>query len=188
MKVPRGRLLRSRVVSTAGTAFSTVLDDSLTGYLVFEPQDTLLLDEQGRGVVTLRNGVPMLVYHTGTDRGGVDGLADLAVPGPYKVDVFELSDEEIERLHDADELRVRPGEPAERVAGDPDLADRTRSRAREHGLLLDDGAPPDKNEDAVVSFLSDEERIEAIKRQAREDAERQASEWGLNDELADPDQ
>ncbi len=187
MKVPRGRLLRSRVVSNPATAFSTVLDDSLTGYLVFEPQNTLLLDDQGRGVMTVRNGVPVLVYHTGTDRGGVDGLADLAVPGPYKVDVFELSDEEIERIHDANELRVRPGEPAERVAGDPNLADRTRSRAREHGLFPDDGTDLDKNEDAVVSFLSDEERIEAIKRQAREDAERQASEWGLNDELAGSD-
>ncbi|MCL9814491.1 hypothetical protein [Natranaeroarchaeum aerophilus] len=188
MKVPHGRLLRSRVVSNPATAFSTVLDDSLTGYLVFEPQDTLLLDDRGRGVVTVRNGVPVLVYHTGTDRGGVDGLADLAVPGPYKIDVFELSDAEIERLHDADELRVPPGEPAERVAGDPHLADRTRSRAREHGLFPDDVANLDTNEDAVVSFLSDEERIEAIKRQAREDAERQASEWGLNDELAGSDQ
>jgi len=187
MKVPRGRLLRSRVVSNPATAFRTVLEDALTGYLVFEPQDTLLLDDGGRGVVTVRQGVPMLVYHTGTDRGGVDGLADLAVPGPYKVDVFELSDQEIERIHDADELRVPAKEPVERLAGDPELADRTQSRAREHGLLADDGVRPDENQDAVVSFLDDDERIAAIKQQAREDAKRQANEWGLTDELAGSD-
>ncbi len=186
MKLPHGRLLRSRVVSAAGTALSTVLDGALTGYVVFEPQDALLLDVDGRGVVTFREGVPMLVYHTGTDRGGVDGLADLAVPGPYKIDVFSLPAGRIEELHETESLRVLPGAPAQRVAGDSGLAERTRSRAREHGLMPDEDTLAGE-EDAVASFLDDEERIEAIKRQARAEAERQASEWGLEDELVGDD-
>lgn len=183
MKIPHGRLVRSRVVSNPGTVFSMVLDRSLTGYVVFEPQDALLLDHGGRGVVTVREGVPVLAYHTGTDRGGVDGLADLSAPGPYKVDVFALEDTDIERLHEADALRVPPGEPAERVAGTPDLADRTRERAHEHDLYPDDDALPANGEDAVTAFLDDVERIEAIKRQAREEAQQRATKWGIGDEL-----
>lgn len=187
MRLPRGRLLRSRVVSSSGDALAAVLDQSLTGYVVFEPQDTLLLDADGRGVLTFRDGVPMLAYHTGTDRGGVDGLADLALSGPYHVDVYAVSRTALRDLHGTRELRVDPGMPAERVAGDPGLADRTRARARSSGIALsqdseDGGTGP---ADAVTSFLEDEAKIDAIKEQARLDAQQRASEWGLESELAD---
>jgi len=193
MKLPRGQLVRSRVVSTPGTAMATMLDRGLTGYALLEPQDALLLDADERGVLTFEDGVPVLAYHTGTDRGGVEALADIAVPGPYSVDVFELSAADVADLHDTPELTVPPGIPAERVAGDPDLADRTRERARALGLDdaagADAGAPgaAEDRDDPVATFLENGEKIDAIREQAREEAEQRAREWGLADELVDGD-
>jgi hypothetical protein len=82
MRLPHGELVRSRVVSDPATALVAAAERELTGYAVFEPQDSLLLDADGRGVVTFEAGVPVLAYHTGTDRGGPEAIADLAVPGP----------------------------------------------------------------------------------------------------------
>ena len=180
--LPRGRLLRSRVVSDPGTALSTALDRDLTGYAVFEPREALLFDADGRGVVTFEDGVPVLAYHTGTDAGGAAALADLAVPGPYSVDVFELDASALAAVHDTPELRVAPGLPAERLAGDPALADRTRSAAPADRVAADDAAA-DAN--TVAAFLADESKVEAIREQAREEARERAEEWGLAGELAD---
>jgi len=188
MKLPRGQLVRSRVVSNPGTALATMLDCGLTGYALLEPQEALLLSADERGVLTFEDGVPVLAYHTGTDRGGVEALADFAVPGPYSVDVFELSADDVADLHDTPELTVPSGMPAERVAGDPDLADRTRERARAIGLdaaVADADAPgaSDDRDDPVATFLENGEKIDAIREQAREEAEQRAREWGLADEL-----
>ncbi|MFB6123160.1 MAG: hypothetical protein ABEJ78_06850, partial [Haloferacaceae archaeon] len=100
MKIPRGRLVRSRVVSDPGVALASALDRELTGYAVFEPQDALLLDEGTAGVVTFESGVPVLAYNTETDRGGADALADLAVPGPYSVELYEVDATALEDAHD----------------------------------------------------------------------------------------
>ncbi len=70
MNQPRGDLVRSRVVSDPATALTAVLERELTEYAVFEPQDSLLLDADGHGIVTFEAGVPLFAYHTGTDRGG----------------------------------------------------------------------------------------------------------------------
>lgn len=182
MRLPRGQLLRSRVVSDAGTALSTALERGLTGYVVFEPRDALLLDGDGRGVLTFADGVPVLAYHTGTDAGGAAALADLAVPGPYSVDVFALDADDLAAIHDTPPLRVAPGLPAERLAGDPDLADRTRAAAPADRVDEGDGTA---GSDAVAAFLEDEEKIAAIRDQAREEAQARAERWGLDDELAD---
>ncbi|MFC6728682.1 hypothetical protein ACFQDG_08525 [Natronoarchaeum mannanilyticum] len=191
MKLPRGQLVRSRVVSNPGTSMATMLDRELTGYALLEPQEALLLDADERGVLTFEDGVPVLAYHTGTDRGGVEALADLAVPGPYSVDVFELSAADVDDLHDTPDLTVPPGMPVERVAGDPELAARTRERARSLGLDAPAGAAADasgasqEQEDPVATFLENGEKIDAIREQAREESEQRAREWGLAGELAD---
>lgn len=177
MRLPRGRLDRSRVVTDPRDTLADVLDRELTGYAVFESQDTLLLDADGRGVVTFEDGVPVLAYHTGTDRGGPPALADLAVPGPYHVSVFELDAGALAPVHDSDDLRVPPGMPAERLAGDPALAASTRRRAPEGRTT----AEADDDHSAVAAFLEDEAKIEAIQRQAREEAQQRAAEWGLGD-------
>jgi len=193
MKLPRGQLVRSRVVSEPGTALATMLDRGLTGYALLEPQDALLLDADERGVLTFEDGVPVLAYHTGTDRGGVEALADLAVPGPYSVDVFELAADDVDDLHDTPELAVPPGMPAERVAGDQRLADRTRECAAALDLDapgpagVDAPAVPASGDDPVATFLEDGEKIDAIREQAREEAQQRAREWGLGDELAGGD-
>lgn len=176
LRLPRGELVRSRVVSEPATALAAALERELTGYAVLEPQDTLLLDGDASGVLTFEDGVPILAYHAGTDRGGPAALADLAEPGPYRADLYALDRTDLQAVHDTPELAVPPGMPAERLGGDPELADRTRGAAPETRREDGDGDP-------VASFLDDEAKIRAIQKQAREEAERRAEEWGLDDEL-----
>lgn len=181
MNVPRGRLVRSRVVDEPATVLEAALDDTLTGYAVFEPQDALLFDDGSRCVVTFEAGVPVLVYDATTDRGGPDALAEVASPGPSRVELYELSRQDLAPLHEQRTLRVPPDMPAERLAGDPDLAARTREAAPDSRL---DDQPTGS---AVEAFLADEAKIEAIRTQAREEAKRRAEEWGLSDALVDSD-
>jgi hypothetical protein len=180
MRLPRGQLVRSRVVADPATALSDALDRRLDGYVVLEPQEAVLLDGAGRGVLTFEAGVPALAYHTGTERGGPAALADLAEPGPFSAELYRVPRGDFPGPDAAAELTVSPGTPAERLGGDPDLADRTRAAAPD-GRAADPGADP------VASFLADEEKIAAIREQAREEAQRRAAEWGLDDALGEGD-
>jgi len=180
MRLPQGRLRKSRVVTDPREPLAEVLDRTVTGYAVFEAQDSLLLDADGRGVVTFEDGVPVVAYHTGTDRGGPPALADLAVPGPYHVSVFELDAADLDPVHEVEALRVPPGMPAERLAGDPALADSTR-RAAPGERPTAPGADGEGDHSAVEAFLEDEDKIAAIREQARQEARQRAAEWGLND-------
>ncbi|WP_049971436.1 hypothetical protein [Haladaptatus cibarius] len=187
MNLPRGELVRSRVVSHPATMLETVLERELTGYAVFEPQDSLLLDAEGHGIITFEAGIPNLVYHTGTNRGGSVALADLAMPGPYSIDLFRLSGDELASVEGGErneyDWEIPPGMPAKRLAGDPELADRTREQApTERNRLTSDGETDDPPS-AVEAFLENDEKIDAIREQAREEAQRRAEEWGLNDQL-----
>lgn len=181
MKLPRGRLVRRRVVDDLRTPLASALGGNLTGYARLEPQDALLLSADGVGVLTFAEGVPRAAYHTGTDAGGPAALADLAVAGPYRLELFELSVEVLEDVHAAADLQVAPGMPAERLAGDKELAARTRRVAPDQWL---DGEPAQVERPeapgAVETFLEDEDKIEAIRERAREEAERRAAEWGLD--------
>jgi len=187
MKLPAGRLVRSRVVTDPRTPLVDALDRELTGYAVLEPQGSLLLDGDGAGVVTFRDGAPVVVYHTGTDRGGPRALADLAASGPYDLELFALDADDLASVHDREAFRVPPGMPAERLAGDQTLADRTRNAAP-RSVVDSDGTgdcdatgPADTGEDvgAVEAFLDDEAKIEAIRQQAREEAQARAEKWGF---------
>jgi hypothetical protein len=178
MNVPRGRLVRSRVVDEPGSVLEAALDDGLTGYAVFEPQDAVLFDDGARCVVTFETGVPVLVYDAATDRGGPDALAEVASPGPSHVELYELSPRAVADLHDERTFRVPPAMPAERLAGDPGLAARTRAAAPDERLDDESGTGS-----AVEAFLADETKIEAIRDQAREEAQRRAAEWGLSEAL-----
>ncbi|PSP55338.1 hypothetical protein BRC82_06200 [Halobacteriales archaeon QS_1_67_19] len=178
--LPDGTLVRSRVESDPAAPLATALDRELTGYAVLEPQDALLLDADGAGVVAFEDGVPIWAYHTGTDRGGADALADLAVPGPYNVELRTAPAAALAASR-RPELTVAPGLPADRLAGDPDLADRTRAAAPDERAAeepTDDGSL-----DAVEAFLDDEEKIAAIKDRARAEAKERAAEWDLDGEL-----
>ncbi|MFC6862079.1 hypothetical protein ACFQGE_01235 [Halomicroarcula sp. GCM10025817] len=183
MRLPTGRLCKSRVVADPREPLADVLDRELTGYAVFESQDALLLDAEGRGVITFEDGVPVVAYHTGTDRGGPPALADLAIPGPYHVSLHELPATDLAAVHDATDLKVPPGMPAERLAGDPALAESTRradpdrSAGDEPANSQTEGDPGDAS--AVEAFLEDTEKISAIKEQARAEARERAEEWDL---------
>ncbi|WP_135826444.1 hypothetical protein [Halorussus ruber] len=197
--LPEGTLVRSRVESNPAAPLATALDRELTGYAVIEPQDALLLDADGAGVVAFEEGVPRLAYHTGTGRVGPRALADVAGPGPYDVALRELPADALaafdEWESDRSDLRVPPGMAAERLAGDPELAERTREAAPPEfsgGVTGDGGSgasggssASDSGEslDAVEAFLEDEEKIEAIRDRAREEARDRAERLGLDEEL-----
>lgn len=176
LALPEGNLLRSRVVPTAAEPLEAALDRRLTGYVVFEPRETLLMDGDGAAVLTVADGAPVLAYHPAADRGGPAALAALASPGPYLAELYDLPDEALARVHEraADELAVPPGTPAERLAADEDLAERTRRVAPERA-----GSAAS----AVEAFLADEERIQALREQARREAARRAEEWEFADAL-----
>jgi hypothetical protein len=181
LRIPRGTLLRSRVVSDVATTLSRALDRELTGYATLAPQETLLLAGDARGVLTFANGVPVLAYNTVSDSGGPDALAELAVPGPYRAELYAVDGDALATAHEADALRVAPGAAATELADDPALADRTREAAPDDRL-----ADPEADDaDAVAAFLADDDRIEAIREQAREEAAERADEWGLDGALAD---
>lgn len=177
--LPPGSLVRSRVVDDPADALAAALDRELTGYAVLEPQDALLLDADGAGVVTFEDGVPVAVHHTGTGRGGSNALADLAVPGPYSVELRELPADELPESHT--DRRVPPGMAADRLAGDPRLAERTRAAAPPE--RRGDDEEGDESMDAVEAFLEDDEKIDAIRERAREEARSRAERWGLDGEL-----
>ncbi len=180
LRIPRGNLLRSRVVSDIGTTLSRVLSRNLTGYATLVPQETLLLSGDAKGVVTFTDGIPVLAYNTVTDSGGPDALAELAVPGPYRVELYAVGAESLEAAHGAETLRVAPGAPATELADDQALADRVREAAPDH-RLDDEG----EETDAVAAFLGNDDRIEAIREQAQVEARNRAEEWGLDEALED---
>jgi len=176
MKLPSGRLVRERVVSDVGTVLSTALDSDLTGYALLESQDALLLDAEGIGVLTFDDGVPTVAYHTGTDNAGEDALADIAVAGPYRLELYGLDETDLAAVHDTDALTVPSASPAEQLAGDPQLADRTLDAAETE---QQERSEESDDRGAVEAFLEDEERIDEIRQRAREQAAERAEEWNL---------
>lgn len=179
LHIPRGELLRSRVVTDPATVLRAALEKHLTGYVTVAPGETLLLDGEARGILTFEDGVPVLAYDPASDDGGADALAALADPGPVRVELYRLPSSALVEAHETAALRVAPGAPAAELAGDHDLADRTREAApakrREE--------PKDEG-NAVAAFLADDDRVAAIREQAREEAAERAAEWGLEDALA----
>lgn len=177
MKLPAGRLVRERVVEDVGTVLSTALETGLTGYAILASQDALLLGAEGDGVLTFEDGVPAVAYHTGTDSAGPDALSDIAVAGPYRLELYELDGSALADVHDSDPLRVPPELPAKRLTGDPELVERTLAVAPAERTS---GATPEASDaGAVEEFLDDEETIAAIQKRARKRARDRAEEWGL---------
>jgi hypothetical protein len=70
--------------------------------------------------------------------------------------------------------------PAERLAGDPALADSTR-RAAPADRTSAEKRDARGDHGAVEAFLDDEEKIAAIRKRARKEARERAAEWGLSD-------
>ena len=174
--IPEGELLSSRVVTDVATALEDALDRRLDGYAVLAPRDVLLDDADDRGVLTFEGGVPALAYHAGTDRGGPPALADVGA-GPHRVELYAVDAAALDVPHAAGELRVPAGMPAERLAGDASLAERTRAVASA------DPAPGRDDGGALEAFLEDEAAVAEIRESARAEAERRAEEWGFEDAI-----
>jgi hypothetical protein len=163
-------LVHARAVADPGAALADALDRTLTGEAVFEPGETVLLDDAGRGVLALEDGVPVRAYHTATGREGADAVADLSGAGPYRVEFYAAADP---RTRGGP---VAPDVPAEVLADDPGLAERTRRAAPA------DAPEAGESADALAAFLDDEEKVAAIKQRAREEAQRRAEEWGFTEQ------
>jgi hypothetical protein len=176
MKLPRGQLVRRRVVNDLGTPLENALAMELTGYARLEPQETLLLDADGVGVLVFRDGIPTVAYHTGTDSGGADALSDIAVAGPYRLGLYELDADILQDVPTATGLQVSPGLPAERLTGDSQLVERTREAAPDDRTREEETG----SLDAVESFLEDEETITTIQERARDEAKSRADDWGFD--------
>ena len=171
--IPDGDLVRSRVVTDLAPTLEAALDRRLDGYAIIVPREALLFDADGVGVMTFEAGVPALAYHTETDRGGPPALADIGA-APYRVELYALAADALDVPHSADELRVPPGMPAERLAGNTALAARTRRAAT---------TDHEDDRDALETFLDDEAAIERLRDSARQEAARRAEEWGFDDAL-----
>ena len=130
---------------------------------MFRPQDSLLLDGDGYGVLTLEDGIPVEAHHTGTGRGGPEAVADPAVPGPYSVELYRHPADERETIHGPDD-RQSSRNAGRTAGGRPELAAKTRERAPERPTTETETSPTS----AVEAFLQDEEKIAAIREQARE--------------------
>lgn len=177
MKLPRGQLVRQRVVTDVGTVLSTALESGLTGYARLESQDALLLDADGTGVLTFEDGIPVVAYHTGTDSAGADALADIAVAGPSRLELYELDSEALSRFHDNEQLQLSPELPAKRIAGDPELAERTLAATPDARTVEREGSATEDS--AVEAFLDDETKIASIQERARDQARERAEKWGF---------
>ena len=180
--LPEGALVRSRVETDPAVPLATALERELTGYAVFEPQDALLLDADGAGVLVLQDGVPRFAFHLAAGTNGPTALADFAAPGPFEVELRAAAADDLAGFERPDR-RVPPGMAADRLAGDPGLAERTRDAAPPEWCDDAEGGYEDGSLDAVEAFLDDEEKIAAIRDRAREEAKERAERWGLNGEL-----
>ena len=170
MTLPSGQPCFDRVVMAVDEPLAEALDRELTGYGVIVPQAGLLGAGTGKGVIWFDSGIPCSARHTGTGRTGSEALADIAETGPYRVRLVDTALPETVR----ERASLAPGAPAERVAGDPDLAERTRQAAGGNSTANSDGEL-----DAVEAFLADEDKIEAIQQQAAAEARNRAAEWGF---------
>ncbi len=174
-----GRLLQSRVIDEFETILETVLQEQITGYVRVEPGKTLILDAEERGVITFTDGIPMAAYHAGVDVAGDQALSKLSTLGPFRVELYAVSESRLTAIHNDHSLLVPPGRPAERLAGDPQLAERTRAMAPEQRLEQ----ARQESEDALTAFLEDQSRIKELREQAQTEAKRRAKQWGLDSEL-----
>lgn len=177
MNLPQGQLIRRRVLNDPGTVLRTAFDRKLTGYARLEPQEALLLDTDGTGVITFEDGVPVAVFHTGTDTGGADALADIERTGPCRLELYRLDSTHIHKIHASETLTVPPGLPARQLTDDDTLVERTREQAPSERIEPHDEAGRDL--DAVEEFLDDGSKIESIREQARKKARSRAEEWEL---------
>lgn len=182
LAIPQGQLLRSRVVSDVRTMLLKALDRSLTGYVVVVPPQAT-----ETGVFTFERGIPVVVYHTDADIGGEQALAAFDDVGPCRIDLYALSTEQLQSVHDMEALTVPPELPATYLTGDRALAARTRKQAARHADTDHDSlcSPTPNEDDAVAAFLDNTEQIETLQEQARNEARHRALAWGLDEQLAD---
>ncbi|WP_182021554.1 hypothetical protein [Haloquadratum walsbyi] len=182
-QIPTGDLCRSRTDADIAETLISALNRSLTGYVVFEPQQSILAGEDDRAVITFEQGVPMAAYHTDNDVVGSEAIDALSDSGTPHVDVHTLPAAALMSIHRdvTDTFAVAPTAPARHLTNDATLVERTRNVAPQTRV---DGTD---TQTAVEAFLADTDRIESIKQEARAEAAARAAEWGFTDQLGPPE-
>jgi len=182
LRIPRGDLLRSRVVSDVGTTtLARALDRELTGYATLVPQETLLLEgDDARGVVTFADGVPVLAYNTVSD-GGPDALAESSRSrAPI---ASNCTRSRMARSRNRPRGRRAPRRPAPRRPNSPTTKRSPTGPRRRPEERLDAGR--DDDSDAVAAFLEDDERTDRSANRRAQRGGRAGVRVGLDDALAE---
>lgn len=173
--IPEGELLFARTVGGYAEPLADALDRAVTGCLVVRPAPSLLVGADTRGVLTLVDGVPRAAYETSDDLAGGDAVAGLASDGPARVALYAHEADRLAAIHEtATECLIAPDAPAQELADDSELARATRDRAPTES---------DDRRSAAAAFLADEQRVAALRAQARAEARERAAEWGLEEHL-----
>lgn len=181
MQITEGQLERSQMVTDYGQVLSDLLDDELTGYSRIESGDSVVFETDGAGILTFESGVPVAAYHTADGMTGEAALEELSKIGPFYIEVYTVEATVLSSVHETAAVRVPPERPAEQLAGDPALAERTRAAASSDQLSR--GRETDG--EALLAFLNDEDRIEEIRQEAKEQAKQRAEQWNLHTELTE---
>lgn len=178
-QIPTGDLCRSRTDADIAETLVSALDRSLTGYIVFEPQQSILAGDDDRAVITFEQGVPMAAYHTDNDVVGSQAIDALSDSGTPHVDVYTLPATALMSIHRdvTDTFAIAPTAPARRLTDNATLVERTRNAAPQTRVTGTD------TQTAVEAFLADTDQIESIKQEARAEAAARAAEWGFTDQL-----
>jgi len=81
--------------------------------------------------------------------------------------------------------RETPPESASRAGADAGHDRQSGREERAPSATRETGSPDDDPADPVVAFLEDEQKIAAIREEARQQARERAAEWGLTEQLED---
>lgn len=169
------RLVESRVVTDLTPVLTKLFEDELTGQLVVEPADSLVLESEQGCEITLVEGIPRAARGVDSGRAGNTALESVGTLGPFHIEVYTMDDLEWEQS-----AVIGPERPAELLGGDTALVKAIRETSPEQ---IEDSS----GTDGLADFLADTDRIESIRSEARREAQQRAAEWGFDDVADTPD-
>ncbi|GGL63399.1 hypothetical protein [Halocalculus aciditolerans] len=184
-------LVFSRVLDDPGVCLDRALADAFTGVAAFEARAALVGDASDTYDLAFEDGVPTRAAARDADAAGPPVLSRLAEAAPCRVELradatrsfrsdATVDPPAVARALDRDRLvdqypaspesDPETGPDADESSPDPDAVNVGETAA---------GAEPAESVDALEAFLADEERVDALRERAREEAVERADEWGF---------
>lgn len=188
MRLPEGQLLRSQTVNSLESIFQDCVEENRTGYIEIEASGAVWEETAGRNIIVIERGIPRAAYQTGTGQAGREALDEIPDIGPYHIMLYQVDKTEITGLTEEAELSLTL--IVEQFIRDKSLAEELRksnsieSRSAENNDKL---TASTTGNDGLSSFFEDESRIHKIQSDAREQAQEQASEFGLENMIESTD-